>query len=103
MAVRDEVLRAGPDVPGVAAIVEAFSGGWLVVRQVADGAAVERLREVLDRGEAEAIVLMRQAGADLLLLDDGRARAQAQREAMPIAGTIGVLRRARARGLVAAV
>jgi len=102
-AVQDEVLRPGPDVPGVAAIHGAFSVGWLAVRPVADRAAVARLLTELDRGAAEAIVLMREAGAHVLLLDDRRARTHAQHEGLPISGTIGVLRLARDRGLVPAV
>ncbi len=74
-----------------------------MVRPVADRAAVARLLTELDRGEAEAIVLMREAGADVLLLDDRRARTHAQHEGLPISGTIGVLRLARDRGLVPAV
>jgi len=102
-AVRDEVFRPGSDVPGVAAIRGAFAAGSVVVRPVADRAAVARLLTELDRGEAEAIVLMREAGADVLLLDDRRARTHAQHEGLPISGTIGVLRLARDRGLVPAV
>lgn len=103
VAVRDEVLRPGLDVPGVAAIRAALATGWMGVRPVSDQAAVARLLVELDRGEAEAIVLMREVGADVLLLDERRARARAQREGLPISGTIGVLRRARDRGLVPAV
>lgn len=102
-AVRDEVLQPGPDIPGVAAIRDAFAAGWVAVRPVVDRAAVTRLLTELDRGEAEAIVLMREAGADVLLLDERRARTHAQQEGLPITGTIGVLRLARDRGLVPAV
>lgn len=103
LAVRDEVLRAGPDVPGVAAIRGAFAAGWLTMQPVADPTAVGMLTAELDRGEAEAIVLMREARADVLLLDERRARGHAQREGLPMAGTIGILRLARDRGLVPAV
>lgn len=103
LAVRDECLRAGPDVPGITAIRDAFAAGWLTVQPVADRTPVEALTAELDRGEAEAIVLMREVRADLLLLDERRARGRAQREGLPITGTIGVLRLARDRGLVSAV
>ncbi len=102
-AVRDEVLRAGPEVSGVDALRDAFAAGWFVVQPVGDPAAVQGLTAQLDRGESEAIVLMREVQADVLLLDERRARARATREGLPIIGTIGILRLARDRGLVPAV
>lgn len=101
--VRDEVLRAGPEIPGVAAIRDAFAAGWLTVQPVVDTTAVLALTTELDRGESEAIVLMREAAADVLLLDERRARARATQEGLPITGTIGILRLARDRGLIPAV
>jgi predicted nucleic acid-binding protein len=102
-AVRDEVLRAAPDVPGVAALRAAFAAGWLVVRPLAAPADVEPLLAELDRGEPEAIALMGEARADVLLLDERRGRAHAQRLGLPTTGTLGVLRLARDRGLVPGV
>jgi predicted nucleic acid-binding protein len=84
MAVREEILRASPDVPGVSAICTALEVGWLAVRVVADPSAAAQLRAELDEGEAEAIALMEELGADVLLLDDRRARAQAVARGMPI-------------------
>ncbi len=101
-AVQDEVLRAEASVRGLVALREAFAAGWLEVRAVADRAAVAALQTDLDRGESEAIVLMREAGADLLLLDDRRARAAAERQGLPLTGTLGILRLARERGLIPA-
>ena len=46
---------------------------------------------------------MREVGADVLLLDDRRARATAHRLGLPFTGTVGILRRARDRGLIPAV
>jgi predicted nucleic acid-binding protein len=103
MAVREEVLRAGPDVPGIQAIRDAFASGWLRVRPVLDVAAVQELMAELDRGESESIVLMRETRAGLLLLDERRGRARAGREGLRLSGTIGILQQARDRGLVPAV
>lgn len=103
LAVQDEVLRGGPDVLGREALRAAFATDWLRVRTVADSSAVAALRTDLDRGEAEAIVLMQEAGADLLLLDDRRARGTARRQGLPLTGTIGVLRLARDHELLTVV
>lgn len=103
LAVQNEVLRASPDTPGMLALQEVFASDWLKVQVVADSSAVATLRNDLDPGESEAIVLMRETRADLLLLDERRARALAQRAGLPITGTIGILRMARERGLIPAV
>ena len=87
LAVRDEVLRASPDVPGVPAL----------------RAVVTFLTADLDLGESEAIVLMHEVAADLLLLDERRGRELAEGQGLPIMGTIGILRTARNRGLIPAV
>ncbi|HLB12979.1 MAG TPA: DUF3368 domain-containing protein, partial [Dehalococcoidia bacterium] len=57
----------------------------------------------LDPGEFEAIALMREVEAGVLLLDDRRARATGERLGLPLTGTVGILRAARQRGLVPAV
>lgn len=103
LAVQNEVLRASPDILGVLALQEAFASDWLKVQVVADSSAVATLRNDLDPGESEAIVLMRETRADVLLLDERRARALAQREGLPLIGTIGILRAARNGALIPAV
>lgn len=103
VAVRDEVLRAGPDIPGATSLREALAAGWPSVRPVRDRAAVEALRAELDHGEAEAIVLMRELDADIVLLDDRRARVYALQLGLSVTGTLGILRAARDRGLLPAV
>ncbi len=61
VAVQDEALRAGASVPGLLALREAFAVNWLKVRPVTDPGAVATVQTDLDRGESEAIVLMREA------------------------------------------
>lgn len=103
LGVQDEVLRARPNIFGLAALRAAFAADWLRVRTVADPSAVAALRTDLDRGESEAIVLMHEVGADLLLLDERRARGIARRQGLPLTGTIGILRMARDRGVIPVV
>ena len=100
--VRNEVLRAGPDVLGAEVIHRAFTSGWLRAVAVRDLAAVASLSTIVDPGEAEAIVLMQEENVNLLLLDDRPARIEARRRQLPFTGTIGVLQRARQRGLIQA-
>jgi uncharacterized protein len=70
---------------------------------VADRSAVTFLTADLDLGESEAIVLMHEVAADLLLLDERRGRELAEGQGLPIMGTIGILRTARNRELIPAV
>jgi uncharacterized protein len=53
----------------------------------------------LDRGEWEVLNLAHQLSA-LAIVDDGRARAHAQRHGLRFTGTVGVLLRAKASGLL---
>ncbi len=71
---------------------------WIDVRQprlTASGTVAE-----LDDGERDAILLAIELEADLLLLDDRKARVEATRRHLMATGTLGVLEAASLRGLV---
>lgn len=99
-AVRQEVLPVPVGVLGGGALSNAFPTPWLRVLAVSDRADLVRLAEFLDAGEAQAIVLMREINADLLLLDERRARSEAAQRRLAFTGTVGVLQMARRRGLI---
>lgn len=54
----------------------------------------------LHAGELEAMVLMQEIRADMVLLDDLSARNKAKRLHLPIMGTAGVLKLANTQGLL---
>ncbi len=56
----------------------------------------------LHAGELEAIVLMQEINADMILLDDLSARNKAKRLDLPVMGTAGVLKLANAQGVLSA-
>ena len=62
---------------------------------------------LLDAGEraaiAQALLLRTQGRPSLLVLDDAAARAAAQRQQLPLIGTVGILLRSKERGLIEAV
>ena len=57
----------------------------------------------MDRGESEAILLSQQLQADLLLIDERRGRAEAQRLGIRITGLLGILVEAKRKGLIVSV
>lgn len=67
-AVYDEAVVKGHEEGGAKNEVSAAT--WIKVVRVKDRLAVEVLLDEMDWGEAEAIVLAREIGADWVLMDD---------------------------------
>lgn len=64
-----------------------------------DRAEIAELERLLDRGEAEAIVLAEELKATLLLIDEYDGRKIAEERGIEITGTLGVLLRGKRAGL----
>jgi predicted nucleic acid-binding protein len=96
-AVWREVAEAGLDRAGAHTVLHA---DWITRRSIADEAMVSVLRRDLGAGEAEAIVLAHEAGADVLVIDERMGRAAATRLGLRVTGLVGVLIEARERGLL---
>ena len=92
-AVRAEVQ----DETSVAALAAA---DWIVVQPAQDTLAVQLLREELDAGESEAIILARELDADLVLIDERAAKRKARAIGLQAIGTLGVLLMAKNKVLV---
>lgn len=97
-AVADELARGGEDDARIARVL---SLDWVEVRQPTNLQLIAMLESGshLDRGEAEAIVLALELGADELLIDERLGR----RGGLSIMGLLGVLLVTKRRGLVAAI
>ncbi len=92
-AVEAELLRFHTSLPGflkAAAIRDAAAADALVARK-------------LDRGEAEAIVLARECGADYLLIDEKRGRSAAIGLGVKVIGVLGMLLIAKKAGYIGSV
>jgi hypothetical protein len=89
-AVQEE-LRLDEDLPGSSIIRQALADGWLKVKPIENAAFVQVLARELDRGEAEAIVLAIEMGADRVLLDEREARRMAKALQLPVTGVLGIL------------
>jgi predicted nucleic acid-binding protein len=87
-AVWEEVVVEGEGQLGAQ---EIKASKWIKVEEVKDRSLVRFLQAALDRGESEAIVLAKERGADLVLLDEKDARRAAERIGLRVLGTLGLL------------
>lgn len=99
-AVMKELTATDPPAPGFREVQDA---DWFRVLQVGEPTLTTALELELDRGEAEAIALSVEHDADLLLLDERKARTVARRLGRPVIGVLGVLVEAKRRDLLPAV
>lgn len=93
-AVWDE-LTAARNRAGAAEIQKA---SWIEARAVVS--VPPQLLQLLDRGEAEVILLAEQINADEVVLDERAARAVALSRGLHVVGTAGLLVRAKDRQLI---
>lgn len=70
---------------------------WIIVKEVRKQ---DTTLTHLDPGEREAITLAQELQADLILLDERLGRQEAAIRGFNVAGTLGLLDRAGARGLI---
>lgn len=96
-AVYHEIAVRGAGQPGAA---EVRTLAWIETRIVSDRTLVPALTLELDEGEAEALTLAVEQQADLLLLDERRARRAAARLGLKFIGLLGVLVEAKHRQLI---
>lgn len=94
-AVHQEVL--GTERKGFSVLKTA---NWLRVEAVSARTAVTLLRERLDAGESETIVLALNLKADLVLMDEARGRRIAAARGLTLTGTLGTLLLAKRRRLI---
>lgn len=100
-AVYQELTGTETPVPG-STEVQTFD--WIKVWQVTNLALVTTLLgQQLDKGECEAITLAIELNAELLLIDERRGRAEADRLGLRITGLLGVLVEAKQKGFILAV
>lgn len=75
---------------------------WINIVEIQNKSAVKYFLD-LDEGEAEAIILATEIGADLILLDEKLGRFHAKHADLKITGTIGILIKAKAEGFIRAL
>ncbi|HEY5176332.1 MAG TPA: DUF3368 domain-containing protein [Terriglobales bacterium] len=83
--------------------IDMASVSWIIVETPKDQDRVRELRDDLDAGEAEAIVLAVERHAELLLVDERRGRRIAMALGLRITGLLGVLADAKRAGLIESI
>lgn len=76
---------------------------WVTILAPADKQKQQLLELLVDAGEASAIVLALELKADLIILDDHKARVSAEKLGLNITGTIGVIVRAKKSGVIPSI
>lgn len=76
--------------------------GWIEARSIGNIEIAAFLEKLVNRGEAEAIVLAKELNATLLI-DDAKARKYAKLLNIEVTGTLGLLKIAKRSGLVQSV
>jgi len=76
--------------------------GWIEIVPVKSASDRSYLFD-LDDGEAETIILAREQAADVAIIDEKLGRRYAAQLGIPVTGTIGVLLKAKERGLISEV
>ena len=96
-AVYRELIDSERDLPPA---IDITALPWLMVAAAEAKDRVLALRERLDPGEAEAIVLAIERRADVLLVDERRGRRIAAEAGLKVTGLLGVVARAKEAGLI---
>ncbi|MBO9612193.1 MAG: DUF3368 domain-containing protein [Dyadobacter sp.] len=76
---------------------------WIEIREVSSTSLLNELTELLDPGEAEAIVLATELRADLVLIDERKGRAIATQMGLSVIGTLGALVEAKEKNYINSV
>ncbi len=92
-----EVVERGKGKPGSKVIKEA---AWIELKPVKDEIQVALLLGSLEKGEAEVLVLAKELNADLILLDEEKARKSAAIAGFEIMGLLGLFILAKNLGLI---
>jgi len=82
---------------------EVAQADWIIIRPIDSDVVLKLLLREVDRGEAEAIGLALQLSADMLLIDERKARHLAAYLELGVVGLLDVLLEAKQRKLITSV
>jgi predicted nucleic acid-binding protein len=76
---------------------------WIEIHQATDQYRQQLLEMQIDKGEASAIALALEMVNSTLIIDDWKARKLAERLGLSVTGTLGVLIKAKKKGIIASI
>lgn len=98
-----EAVRAEIVATGQSGAREVSQADWIMTRPIEPDVILKLLRREVDQGEAEAIGLALQSNADVLLIDERKARHLAVYLELGVVGLLDVLQEAKQRQLITSV
>lgn len=99
----DAVYREVTEKHDIAAQRIEAAKEWIEIRKVDSNLDRRMYRAKLHDGEVEVMLLAQEIGADAVIIDDSAARKTAEYLNLPLTGTLGVMIKAKQRGLLEAV
>ncbi len=96
-AVFEEVVTNAPTKPGAATVKTC---PWIQTAPIKDRMQVHLLMASLEQGEAEVLTLAKELHADIVLVDEEKARKSAVLAGFKVMGLLGVLIAAKNLGLL---
>ena len=76
---------------------------WIEIKSPLDKLRQQSLEIQIDKGEASAIALALEIPESILILDDNKARGIAKKLGLEITGTIGVIIKAKLKGVIPSI
>ena len=73
---------------------------WIKIKEITNEVAKGAFTAALHEGEVEVLILAKEISADLVIIDDGLARKHAKYLGIKLTGTIGVLLKAKEKGII---
>ena len=73
---------------------------WIRVEKIKNQMAKVMYKTQLHDGEVEVMILSKEIGADVVIIDDANAKKHAKYLELPVTGTLGVLIKAKQKGYV---
>lgn len=71
---------------------------WIHVERIKDQMAKAMFKTQLHDGEVEVMILAKEKGADIVIIDDANAKRHAKYLELPVTGTLGILIKAKRQG-----
>ena len=73
---------------------------WIHVEKIQNQMAKTMYKTQLHDGEVEVMILSKEIGADVVIIDDANAKKHAKYLGLPVTGTLGVLIKAKQEGYI---